>query len=106
MFRIFTYQVIYDHLPRQRQLDSHVRKEAESLIKMKVNKKLLQQHLSETTGKIVTLKDVSNIQISIHRSDESVETVVDSLRETEGKKLMTSYMHSIIIFLYFCRSHC
>ena len=71
------------------------------MIKMKVNKKLLQQHLSETTGKIVTLKDVSNIQTSVSRSDESVETVVDYLRKIEGKKLTTSNMHSIIIFFIF-----
>ena len=36
--------------------------EARALLQMKVNKKLLQQHLSITTGKVVTLKDISNIQ--------------------------------------------
>ena len=38
-------------------LSADVKKEAEGFLRMKVNMKLLQQHcLSETTGKVVTLK--------------------------------------------------
>ena len=50
---IYTSQAIYDHLPRQRQLGAEVRDEAEGLLKMQVNKKLLQQHLTEVTGKVM-----------------------------------------------------
>ena len=46
-------QAIYEHLPCQRQLDVEVRTEAESLIKKKVNKKLLRQHLTEVTVKVI-----------------------------------------------------
>lgn len=54
---------------------------------MKVNKKLLQQHLSEATGKIITLKDITNIQTGTSKDDDgnNLETLVDRLRRMEGK---------------------
>jgi len=56
---------------------------------MKVNKKLLQQHLSSTTGKVVTLKDISNIQseVSATDSDSELDTLVTHLRESEGMNM-------------------
>ena len=46
-------------------LDYETRKEVEGVLKMKVNKKLLQQHLTVTAGKVVTLKEISNIQTAL-----------------------------------------
>ena len=61
---------------------------------MKVNKKLLQQHLSETTGKVVTLKDITNIQTGLIKPDENnLESVVSTLRKIEG------------IFFYFINNY-
>ena len=78
-------QAVYDHLPRQRQLSEDVKKEAEGLLRMKVNKKLLQQHLSHTSGKVVTLKDITNIQTGFSKPDENnLESVVSTLRKIEG----------------------
>ena len=52
---------------------------------MKVNKKLLQQHLSGSTGKVVTLKDITNIQTGLSKPDDSnLESVINSLRKIEG----------------------
>ena len=53
---------------------------------MKVNKKLLQQHLTSTTGKVVTLKDISNIQSGVSAADSSSDlgALVTRLRESEG----------------------
>lgn len=52
---------------------------------MKVNKKLLQQHLSESTGKVVTLKDITNVQTGLSKPDDSnLESVVNTLRKIEG----------------------
>ena len=66
---------------------------------MKVNKKLLQQHLSSTTGKVVTLKDISNIQSEVNRanSDSDLDALVTRLRANEGSSTynyVCSYMHS------------
>ena len=54
---------------------------------MKVNKKLLQQHLSDTTGKVVTLKDISNVQTSInsHTDRNNIEALVARLQAIKGK---------------------
>ena len=60
---------IYEHLPRQRQLHDFDRKEVQDLLQLKVNKKLLQQHLNEKTGKIITLKYISNVQTSLRMTD-------------------------------------
>ena len=46
---------MYEHLPCQRQLNVEVRAEAESLLKMKVKEKLLRQHLTEVTGKVIII---------------------------------------------------
>lgn len=52
---------------------------------MKVNKKLLQQHLSEATRKVVTLKDITNIHTGLTKPDENnLESVVSTLRKIEG----------------------
>ena len=48
-------------------LDNDTKREAEGLLKMKVNKKLLQQHLSMTSQKVVT-KDISNIHTAVNKS--------------------------------------
>ena len=78
---VYVSQDIYDHLPRQRQLNQSEKKNAQELIKLKVNKKLLQQHLSETTGKVVTLKDITNMQTSSQNpKNSSVEELVTRLK--------------------------
>ena len=51
---IMLSQDIYDHLPRQQRLNEDEWKEAEDCLKMKVDNNLLQQHLSDKTGKVVT----------------------------------------------------
>lgn len=54
---------------------------------MKVNKKLLQQHISNSTGKIVTLKDISNLQtVTNKHHSNNLESVVAMLRRIEGKR--------------------
>ena len=90
---------IFDHLPKQRKLGQERKREASSLLTMKVNKKLLQQHLSSTTGKVVTLKDISNIQSEVNRanSDSDLDALVTRLRANEGSSTynyICSYMHS------------
>ena len=56
---------------------------------MKVNKKLLQQHLSSTTGKVATLKDINNIQSEVNAidSDSELDRLVTHLRESKGTNM-------------------
>ena len=73
-------------MPRQRKLGQEEKREATSLLKTKVNKKLLQQHLTSTMGKVVTLKDISNIQSGVSAADSGsyLDALVTHLRESEG----------------------
>ena len=83
-------------MPRQRKLGQEEKREASSLLKMKVNKKLLQQNLSSTTGKVVTLKDISNIQSTVNAAEDigDLNALVTCLRENEG-----IIMHIISCFM-------
>ena len=73
-------------------------KEAESILKMKVNKKLLQQCLSVIVamGKVVTLKDISNIQTGlVSKEDENnLDALVKKLRD------MSCILISLFTYLY------
>ena len=53
--------MLFKHLPKQRKLPDDLRKEAVSLMKMNANKKVIQKSLSEKSGNIVLLKDLSKI---------------------------------------------
>ncbi len=92
------FQAIYEHLPRQRQLDDSEKIEAEGMLRMKVNKKMLQQHLSVKTGKVVTLKDITNIQTGLHTHADgnNLEAVVARLRAIDGMVLTIAF-HSVLL---------
>ena len=82
-------QDIYDHLPHQRKLDTDEKENVKGLLKLKVNKKLLQQYISECTQKVVTLKDISNIQTGLRskKDKNDISTVVSKLKAMEGALL-------------------
>ena len=52
---------MFRHLPRQRRLDDNMKDRAAKLLHMNANKKKVQQQLSEGMGKVILLKDLSNI---------------------------------------------
>ena len=60
---------------------------AEDLIQLKVNKKLLQQKLSAESGKIVTLKDISNIATQMNAGEKcnDLENTINTLQKQYGK---------------------
>ena len=51
----------FRHLPQQRRLSKEVNDEAVTLLELKANKKMIQQLLCHETGKVILLKDLSNI---------------------------------------------
>ena len=59
-------QELYAHLPHQRQLSGETVEEVKHLLELKVNKKLLRDHVANKTGQIVTLKDIANVQTAEH----------------------------------------
>ncbi|KAK8783507.1 hypothetical protein V5799_010127 [Amblyomma americanum] len=54
-------QAIYEQLPKQRALLEAVKVEVRQLMQLKANKKLLKQKIQQDTGKVVLLKDLSNL---------------------------------------------
>lgn len=59
----------------------------EKLLKLKVNKKLLQQHVSSSTSKVVTLKDISNVQTGLQQKTDrnDLDALVAKLKAVDGK---------------------
>ena len=69
-------------------MDTTEKRDAEDLIKLNVNKKLLQQHLWKATGKVVTLKDLTNVQTGLHNSHfegNNLEKLVAWLKSIDGE---------------------
>ena len=57
---------VYERLLRQRALSKDLALEVKESVKLKANKKLLQQKIQTATGKKVTLKDLSNLRQQTH----------------------------------------
>ncbi len=79
-------QEIFQHLPHQRKFDKSEKGKIEDLLKLKVNKKLLQQHISDATQKVVTLKDISNVQTGLRSTKDrnDISALVSKLEAMEG----------------------
>ena len=73
---------MFQHLPSQRQLTTSEKAEAQELLALKANKKLVQQHLSKSTGKIITLKDLSNVKGP--KQQVNLEEIILRLKSIEG----------------------
>ena len=73
-------------LPQQRKLSHSEKEEAEKLLGLKANKKMIKDKLAAATGKAVILKDLSNIRLAMNagntRNDSSA--TVKKLTETYG----------------------
>ena len=61
----------FSHLFHQRRLDSGQKNEIESVLKFKPNKRILQDHIHKTTGKVVILKDIHSMASSSKGADEA-----------------------------------
>ena len=65
---------------------------AADLLKLKSSKKLLQIYMHEKTGKVVTLRDVSNIKAKLQSKDgNDLTKVVARLKGMEGKSESVQY---------------
>ena len=73
-------------MPKQRRLDPDEVKETEAMLNLGVNKKLLQLHVQQTTGKAVTLKDLTNIKTAMDNkfTKNDIIAVVKQLKEIKG----------------------
>ena len=72
---------------QQGALPANMKNIAENLIRLKVNKKLLEQKLSVESGKIFTLKDISNLVTRINPTEKrnDLQTIINNLENQFGK---------------------
>jgi len=54
-------EVLFNNLPNQRKMNTQSKSEVLELMQLRANKKLIQHTMQIKTGKIITLKDLSNI---------------------------------------------
>lgn len=73
-------------MPQQRKLTPHEQEEAKRLLELKANKKMVKDSLSQSTGKALLLKDLSNIMTKAKsgRSRNDLEAAVQQLMNKHG----------------------
>ena len=70
-------------MPQQRSLSKEAKVKAAKLLEMKANKKMVQLEMSQETGNVVLLRDLSNIMVSQRKGktrndiDASVKLLMD-----------------------------
>ena len=67
---------------------------------MQANKKLVQQHISKTSGKVVTLKDLSNLRAQMEvkpGNGTELEALEEDLTAIEGLSCKHIYVASLCI---------
>jgi len=57
-----TNEILFNNLPNQRRMNPKDKSDIIQLMDMQANKKLIQDKYVKETGKIITLKDLSNIR--------------------------------------------
>ena len=58
-------QESFKHLPKQRKVDESELCGLQDMLKTRPNKKILQDHILKKTGKIVTLRDLTNMKAKL-----------------------------------------
>ena len=81
------FQELFRHLLQQRQLSEVIKEKAASLLQMDANKKLVQQQISQESGKVVLLKDLVNIAANSKKGKlkNDLDTCVSHLKDKYGK---------------------
>ena len=64
--------MLFKHLPQQRSLSNEAKAKAAKLLEMKANKKMVQLEMSQETGNVVLLRDLSNIIVSQRKGQEMI----------------------------------
>jgi len=82
-------------------LPAEAKEKAAHLLRMNANKKLVQQELTQETGNIILLKDLTNIATSIKRgrSRNDLDTTVKALMERYGKIVLQSPFRASYIYI-------
>ena len=75
-----------DQLPQQRKLSEEEKCEAEKYLTLKANKKMDQDKLASISGKVILLKDLTNVsaQMKSGKSENNFGAVAKSVASKQG----------------------
>ncbi|XP_030756364.1 uncharacterized protein LOC115882440 [Sitophilus oryzae] len=79
-----TSKVLHAYNPSQRKLSSNMKESVKDYLNMKANRKMIQQKVQESTGKIVTLQDLTNMKISDQSRKENLDGCLNILKAKYG----------------------
>ena len=98
VFDLLINQELFKQLPRQRKLSADEEAEAAKLLSLKANKKMVQDKMAGMTGKVVLLKDLSNLsgKIKAGRTRNDLEAAIKQLTDKHG-------MCDIVCVQYSCQ---
>ena len=87
LYLFFVFQELFKRLPQQRKLLSHEKEEVKNLLSVKANKKMIADEVANNSGKVVLLKDITNISSAMKAgvSRNDLEETVQKLTEEYGK---------------------
>ena len=93
-------------MPQQRKLPVELKEKAVALLRMKANKKLVQQEISKETGKVILLKDICNIITAANqgRSRNNLDITVQTLKDKYGMYLLYVMILIYTVFISMYRS--
>jgi len=93
-------------LPQQRKLSKELKEEAQKLISLQVNKKLLRDHLARKSGKTVMLKDISNIAAAVTSNDtrNDIDESIKLLKHNYGRHYYILHCSHCGIYVNVARS--
>ena len=93
---------MFQNLPKQRRLDENEVQDFSPIIKTRPNKKIFQHHIQKTTGKYVTLRDISNLTAKVKPADPSFEQLMQQMIKDSSMLIEThTHMHPVQYNLVF-----
>lgn len=95
-------------MPHQRKLSEPEKQKAMSLLGMKANKKLVQESLSQQSGNIILLKDLSNLSTQAKKGNtrNDLDSVAKLLIEKYGKCIVLFSDYKMMFYVDACVEVC
>ncbi|CAB3998650.1 Hypothetical predicted protein, partial [Paramuricea clavata] len=72
----------FQFLSKQRRLDQQELEEVKTILSTRPNKKILQDHIRQKTGKLVTLRDIANQDVKIKSTGTNLEEIFGDISGT------------------------
>ena len=82
-------------MPKQRRLQPEMMKDASRILQLKANKKMVQNHFSSITGKVITMKDVHNVAAKAKpKMKNDFQELIQEMKKVNGMHVQDIKVHS------------